>query len=65
MAIDAGKLPIYLRTGATDELEIGHVEVPLTSSVTNGAWTLSVDMPELKHRMASVLREAADVMEDA
>ncbi|MFF4989641.1 hypothetical protein ACFY19_20780 [Streptosporangium saharense] len=50
--------PVYLRVGTGDQVEVGTIEIPLTTE--RDAVAVSVAMPELRRRMADLLRAAAD-----
>ncbi len=64
MPITAGSLPVTLAIGVTS-CEVGTVDLPLVAESTapEGA-TARVDMPELRRRIADLLREVAKVIED-
>ncbi|MEU4332341.1 hypothetical protein [Nonomuraea dietziae] len=63
MAIGAGRLPLYLRAGAGEEIEIGHIEVQLLSAQSGGTFSVSVDTADIRRRIAHALRDAADQLE--
>lgn len=64
MAITAGSLPVTLAIGDIS-CEAGTVDLPLVAETTNPRdLTVRVDMPELRRRIADLLREAAKVIED-
>ncbi len=64
MAITAGTLPITLAVGDT-QCEVGTVNLPLVAETTNPRdLTIRVDMPELRRRIADLLRETAQAIED-
>lgn len=57
------KGPIYLTIGDTERILIGEIEMPFTSAPSPDGLTLSLDVPEMQHRVADVLRKAADLMD--
>lgn len=64
MAITAGTLPVTLTVGDT-QCEVGTVNLPLVAETTSPRdLAVRVDVPELRRRIADLLREAAQAIED-
>jgi hypothetical protein len=64
MPSSAGDLAVTLYIGGT-RCDLGSVEIPIGAETTTPAnLTVRVVMPELRRRIADLLREAAQAIED-